>query len=144
MMDKDNAPKPPYEGVVYGEVAYWFLVVGVLIAFVGLIVYLATPGYIDKESLLSYLFQGCDCLKIWTDLSAAAHPLPWYSGLGLLLKGDRLAMLGIAVASFAAVFGMWGAAFQMVRSKKRLYLIFAIIIAAVLTLSALGLISLGD
>jgi hypothetical protein len=143
-MEKDNSPKPPREGIVYGEIAYWFLVAGVLIAIVGLIIYLASPGYIDKTGLLDYLWQGCDCQTIWADLSAASHALPWYSSLGLLVNGDRLAMLGIAVACFAAVFGMWGAAFQMARSKSKLYLIFALIIAAVLTLSALGLISLGD
>jgi hypothetical protein len=143
-MEKDNFPKPPPEGIVYGEVAYWFLVAGVLIAIIGLIIYLASPGYIDKVGLLNYLWQGCDCGTIWSRLSASARPLPWYSNLGLLVKGDRLAMLGIAIACFAAVFGMWGAALQMVRSKKKLYLIFAIIIAVVLTLSALGLISLGD
>jgi hypothetical protein len=144
VMEKKNLPVQPSEGVVYGEVAYWFLVAGVLIAIVGLAIYLATPGYIDKVGLLNYLWQGCDCQSIWADLSSASVPLPWYSHLGLLVKGDRLAMLGIAVACFAAVFGMWGTAIQMVRGKKKLYLIFAIIIAVVLTLSALGIVSVGD
>jgi hypothetical protein len=142
-MEKDNFPKPPLEGIAYGEIAYWFLVAGVMIAFIGLVVYLASPGYIDKPSLMNYLWQGCDCQTIWTQLSVTAHPLPWYSSLEILGKGDRLATVGIAITCFAAVFGMWGASFQIVRSKSKLYLVFALIIAMVLTLSALGLIKLG-
>ena len=51
-------------------------------------------------------------------------------------------LIGIAITCFAAVFGMWVTAFQMVRSKRKLYFIFSLIIAIVLTLSASGLITL--
>jgi magnesium-transporting ATPase (P-type) len=143
-MEKEKVPAPPREGIVYGEIAYWLLVTGVIIAISGLIVYITSQGYIDKASLLNYLWRGVDCHTIWKDLGGVSQPPAWYSSLGMLSKGDMLAMLGIAVSCLAAVLGMWGTAFQMVRSKGKLYLFFALIIAVVLTFSALGLITMGD
>lgn len=144
-MEKDNVPAPPREGIVYGEIASWLLLAGVIVALVGTLIYLVSPqNYIDKTSLLDYLWRGYDCQTIWKNVSGVEQPPPWYSCFGMLFRGDMLATLGIAVASLAAVFGMWGAAFSMVRSKRKLYLIFALMIAVVLTLSALGLITLGD
>jgi uncharacterized membrane protein len=63
----------------------------------------------------------------------------WY--LGKLGYGDAIAMLGIAVSCFAAVIGMWGATFAMFRDKEKLYAAFALIVALLLTLCALGIIS---
>ena len=60
----------------------------------------------------------------------------------MLSKPDAIAMLGIAIGCLAAMFGMWGAFFQMLRRGRKLYLIFALVIAVILTLSALGIISL--
>jgi hypothetical protein len=143
-MEKNNLPQPLREGIVYGEIAYWLLLIGAIIALVGLVIYIASPGYIDKAVLLGYLWQGRDCHSIWGELGGVTRPLPWYSCLGMLSKGDMLATLGIATSCSAAVFGMWGAAFQLARSRRKLYFIFALIIALVLTLSALGLVTLGD
>lgn len=139
-MEKDKVPVPPREGIVYGEVTHWLLLIGVIIATVGLVIYLASSqGYINKAFLIDYLWQGCDCHTIWQEVSGVSTPPSWYSCLGMLSKGDMLATLGIAVACLAAVFGMWGAVFQLVRRKGKLYFIFALIIALVLTLSVLGL-----
>jgi hypothetical protein len=144
-MEEEKVPAPPREGVVYGEIAYWFLVAGVLIAIVGLGIYLGSPGYIDKSSLLSYLWSGSSCQTIWKDIGGSGQVVSWFSSIKMLHKGDMLATLGIAISGFGAVFGMWGATFQMFRGgKRKTYLIFALIIAIVLTLSALGIISLGD
>jgi hypothetical protein len=143
-MEKDKIPAPPREGIVYGEIAHWLLLIGVIIAIVGLVIYIASPGYINKAALLSYLWQGSDCQTIWQEVGGVSQPPAWYSCLSMLGKGDMLATLGIAVACLAAVFGMWGVSFRMLRSKGKLYLVFALIIAVVLTLSALGLINLGE
>jgi hypothetical protein len=143
-MDKNKIPAPPHEGIVYGEITHWLLLVGVLIAIIGLVIYIASPGYIDKTYLLNHLWAGDDSHTILSGATGSAEPPHWYSCFGLLPRGDMLATLGIAVTCLAAVIGMWGTAFQMIRNKGRLYLIFALIIAAVLTLSALGIVKLGD
>jgi hypothetical protein len=141
-MEEEKIPAPPREGFVYGEIAYWFLVAGVVVAIIGLGIYLGSPGYIDKSSLLYYLWSGCSCQSIWQDIGGSGQVVSWYSSIKMLTRGDMLATVGIAIACLAAVFGMWGTAFQLVRSKRKLFLVFALIIAAVLTLSALGIINL--
>jgi hypothetical protein len=136
------SPSPPREGIIYGTITHWLLVVGMAVTVIGMVIYIASPGYSDKAVLLSHLWQGCNCQTIWMAASGSSQPPAWYSSLGMLSHGDMVATLGIAIASLAAVFGMWGAAFQLVRSKGRFYIVFAFIIAVVLTLSALGIVKL--
>ena len=140
-MEKDKAPKPPIAGIIYGEITYWVLLLGVIIAIVGIAIYMATDGFVNKEALLDNLWQGADVDAIW-EKSSSVNEAPqrhWYLRF---LSGDAIAMVGIAVASLAAVFGMWGALVGQVRSKAGIYIIFTLIVAVILTLSALGVISL--
>ena len=141
-MEKDKAPKPPAVGIVYGEIVYWLLLIGMIIAIVGSAIYMGSEGYANKTSLLENLWEGVDARTIWEE-SAGATETPeghWY--FCKLSQGDGIAMLGIAIGSLAAVFGMWGAFVVMLRSKERLYLVLSLIIAVILTLSALGILSL--
>ena len=140
--EMDRAPKPPVAAIIYGEITYWLAIAGVIIAMAGIIIYLALGGYLDKASITRDLWRGDTVRTIWKD-SAGVTAVPsgfWY--LGRLTKGDCLAMLGIAVACVAAVVGMWGAVFGLLRSKGGIYIIFALIIAAILTLSASGIITI--
>ena len=142
-MEQDKAPRPPREGIIYGEIAYWTLLLGVMIAVVGSAIYMTTQGYVDKSCLLGHLWQGADIHTIWGECAGVSEPPHGHWYLGMLSKPDGIAMLGIAISCLAAVFGMWGAVFQMVRSKGRLYLILALIIAVIITFSALGILSLA-
>jgi len=140
--EMDRAPKPPVAAIIYGEITYRLAITGLVIAMIGMVIYLAFGGYLDKAAITRDIWRGDTVRTIWKD-SAGVPGVPsgyWY--LGRLAKGDCLAMLGIVVACAAAVVGMWGAAFGLLRSKGGIYIIFAIIIAAILTLSASGIISI--
>jgi hypothetical protein len=147
-MDKEEAavaeehPKPPIAGVIYGTICYWIVMAGIAVAIVGMIVYFTSDGYVAKECLLEMLWAGEEVEAIWQEC-AGAEEIPgghWY--LGVLSKGDGIAMLGIAITAVAAVFGMWGALWGTVRSGERLFAVFALIVAVILTASAIGLVSL--
>ena len=140
-MEKDKAPKPPIGGVIYGEITYWLVLIGVIIAVVGSVIYMTSDGFVNKEAMLESLWDGAEVDTVWEESSSydEAPQGHWYLKH---LEGDTVAMFGIALACFAAVAGMWGALFGMVRSKGGIYIIFTLIIALVLTLSALGVISL--
>ena len=141
-MEQNIEVKPPRAGIVYGEIAYWILIVGLMVAIVGSVIYIASDGYVNKTCLLDHLWQGADIHTIWEECAGASEPPQGHWYLGMLSQPDGIAMLGIAISCLAAVFGTWGAFVQMVRSRERLYPIFALIIAIILTLSALGIISL--
>ena len=113
-----------------------------IVSIVGSVMYMASEGYVDKASLLDHLCRGDDIHTIWGECAGVSETPQGHWYLGMLHQPDAIAMLGIAIGCLAAVFGMWGAVFQMARSRGRLYLIFALIVAVVLTLSALGIISL--
>ena len=141
-MEADKGPKPPIAGIIYGEIAYWLIVVGLVVAVAGSAVYFATPGYVDKEILLERLWDGAEAETIWEEATTDGK-VPhghWY--LGKLGYGDAIAMLGIAIAGVAAVVGMWGVFVSMARNKVKIYAGFTLVVAVILTLSALGLISL--
>jgi hypothetical protein len=150
----DEHPKPPVAGVIYGRICYWLVIVGIIIALVGMIIYFVSDGYFDRDCLLDSLWDGHEVEEIWEgDCVAAAdgdghaeeeaHISPhghWY--LKMLSHGDGIAMLGIAICCFAAVIGMWGATIGTIRSGERIYALFALIVAVILTLSAIGIIQL--
>ena len=142
-MERDKAPKPPLAGIIYGEIAYWILLIGMMVAVVGSGIYLYSGGYVDATCLLNHLWQGADTHTIWEEC-AGVKEIPqghWY--LGMLHQADAIAMLGIAIGSVAAVFGMWGAFIGILRSREKMYIVFALIIAVILTLSALGVITIA-
>lgn len=143
-MEKGSTPVQTREGGVYGTIVYWILVIGVITSIVGLVIYQSSDSAscLDKTSLLDYLWLGRDCQNIWMGLGGINLPLSWNSILGMLSKGDIIAMLGINICAMAAVIGMWGAAIQTACHRGRLHMVFALIIAIVLTLSALGVVQL--
>jgi len=136
-----NVARPLLSGVIYGEIVFWAMLLSLLIAVPGFIMYVSGRGFLDSTNLLNHLWQGSDCYTIWQQVGNLSQPLPWYDSLKLLNNGDMLATLGIAGIGIAAVAGMWGAFFGMLRSKSILYIIFALVISVVLTLSALGFIT---
>jgi len=140
--ERERVPKPPFAGIVYGEITYWLAVVGVMIALAGMVIYLTRGGYLNEASLLKDLWRGDPVRSIWTECAGAAEVPGGYWYLGRLGQGDCLAMLGIVVTCMAAVAGMWGAVFGLLRSKASIYILFALIVAVILTLSASGVVAL--
>lgn len=141
-IETDRAPKPPVAGIIYGEIAYWVAIIGVLIAMVGIVVYLVSGGYFDKASICGDLWRGDSARAIWKECAGVAGVPHNYWFLGKLGMGDGLAMLGIAVACLAGVAGMWRVVFGLLRNKGGIYTLFALIIAVILSLSALEIISI--
>jgi hypothetical protein len=60
----------------------------------------------------------------------------------MLGKGDMLAVLGLVGAGVAAVVGVWGVFFGMLRSRSRIYSTFAFTIGVILILSVMGILRL--
>lgn len=115
------------------------VIAGMVIAVIGSAIYMSSGGYADKTCLLSELWSGKETHEIWEKCAGEIPQGHWY--LSKLGYGDAIAMLGIAVSCFAAITGMWGATFAMFREKEIFYAILALIVAVLLTLCALGIIS---
>jgi hypothetical protein len=141
---ENEHPKPPISGVIYGTICYWIVIVGILVAIVGMSMYFISGGCFDTEILLDSLWEGKVVEEVWAEASCVGH-MPeghWYLNLDLLSHGDVLAMLGIAIICIAAVVGMWGASVGTIISRERFYTVLALVIAVILTLSVIGVVSL--
>lgn len=137
----DMPPQPPVFGIIYGNIAYWCALAGVMITVAGSAIYLMSGGYFNKDSLLEHLLKGGDVRTIWTECTGVSGVPHGYWYLGRLGQGDCLAMLGISLACLAGVIGMWGVVVGLLRSKGGIYIIFALMVAVILTLSASGIIT---
>ena len=144
-MSEQNVQKPLLSGLVYGEFAYWIALAGLLIALVGIVMYLfGANQFFDPNIIMQGLFEGKDASTIWKEATGGeviyGH---WY--LEKLASSDGIAMLGIGVCCFAGVVGAWGAVVSMIVNKEKpyIFLYFALIIAVILILSAVGVISVG-
>ncbi|RLI84445.1 DUF1634 domain-containing protein [Archaeoglobales archaeon] len=135
-------PKPPLSGVVYGEIAYWIVLTGTVLSIIGVSMILTTnANYIDSTCLLNGLWGGDNPSAIWEKCAGTNPKGHWY--LGKLNTGDGIAMLGIALACMAAVFGVWGSTFALFRDREYFFVVFAFVVALILTASALGIIHAG-
>lgn len=149
MEKESHTPDVPVAGIVYGHIAYWLVLVGICVALVGSIFCMISTGNPDSSSILGGLWNGDNIHVLWDRCAGIDEFQNNYWYLSLLSLGDRIAMIGIVISCVASVFGMWGAsATMLVNSKhsripmRRLFIVFAIVVAAILTLSALGIISL--
>ncbi len=143
MTEERQIPKPLLSGVIYGEFAYWVALIGMCVSIVGIILYLiGINQFFDPQVVLDGLFSGKDTAVIWKEAanSKVIHG-HWY--LQMLAKSDAIAMLGIGICCFAGVLGAWGSVVGMIASKEKpyIFLVFALIIAVILAMSAGGLIS---
>jgi len=137
----EEKPKPPLAGVVYGEIAFTLVVVGGIISLIGIGMYLSSGGYMDKSCLLSELWSGKEAHEIWEKCAGEVPHGHWY--LSKLGNGDAIAMAGIAVACLGGVFGLWGLFVALVKSKEKpMYIGFAFVVAVILTLAAMGIITI--
>lgn len=142
-LTKETVPKPLVAGIIYGEIAYWMVLVSMLVVVVGFMIYLISgTGRLDSVAVLNGLWQGKTCQTIWQEVGGLSQPPSWYWCFSCLSMGDGLATLGIAVTCLTGVIGAWGATIGMVRSKGGIFILFALLISIVLTLSAMGIVSM--
>ncbi len=138
-------PKPPISGIIYGEIAYWIAIVGMIIGVVGLAIYLGSGGGVMSPDMISDLLSGKSPKELW-EKHSILRKMPesphWY--VNYIGKGDAIAMLGIVICCTSAIVAMWATTVTLFvkREVKILYGIFALIVSTIMTLAALGIISL--
>jgi len=150
MKKSSDVPEVPVAGVVYGQIAYWILLLGLIVALVGSVICMVSGSNSGGSTELDYVWRGDTVVAIWESCAGFATPPSGHWYLQALPHGDGVSMLGIAISCVAAVLGMWGASLTMLRRSiqqthdrlTRLYFLFALIIAVILTLSAVGILAL--
>ncbi len=143
-------PKPPIEGIIYGETAAIITIIGICIAIAGIVVGVTSGNdIVDFQKLVNDLLSGKSEYYIWnhdSKLGDLQHTKYWF--FNMLNYGTGIAMTGIAIAIFGGIVGALGIFISMFRSKevllykKGLYTILSLVIVLILILAAAGVISL--
>jgi hypothetical protein len=135
--------KPLLSGILYGEIAFWCAVAGIIISTIGILIYsFCGLEFFNMDKLLNALWEGKNTEMIWREASGNSI-LGGYWFFKHLSTGDGIAMLGIAICAVSPVLGMFGAILGMVKGKEKpyIFLYFAVIILAILILSISGILS---
>jgi uncharacterized membrane protein len=148
MTTRPDRPKPAVEGIIYAELSAWITIAGMIIALVGLIIGFVFGGKVINEiDLMRDLFGGKGESAIWVRDSVFSSMPQHFWYLKQRLDGDELSMIGLVIACYGGVVGVWGMFASMFRKKevlfykKGLYTILAAIIGTIITLAASGVIS---
>jgi hypothetical protein len=151
MQNNDIIPKAPLAGIVYGQIAYWMVLLGMIIILAGAIMCLSSNSNVNGTSVITELWKGDTMSEVWETCAGISGPLHGYWYLQALTGGEKIAMLGITISCLASVLGMWGASMTMLYNPGRmrvspnmLYFLFALIVTVILTLSALGIVRLPE
>lgn len=132
-------PRVPRAGVVYGEVVYWFTVLGSVIAIVGsTIAMLGADNFLDPSYVFSAIWQGESTVEIWEGAVGQIPNGHWY--LPRLGMGDALAMFGLGLGVFAVIPAMVWSAIILFKERESLFGALAVVSAMLCVVSCLGLI----
>lgn len=139
---KESPPPPPLPGLVYGEIAYWIVVIGMVVGIIGVVMSFTGTNIMDPQDMINSLWAGDDVNEVWQEAAGQESPHgAWYlSNFG---KGDVIAMLGIVVMSASAVVGMWASTIvTFIKERDIPYAVMALIVSIILLAAASGIISI--
>ena len=134
---KVDRPKPPLAALIYGEIVYWGVLLGSVIAIVGSVLAFLGDNFVPVSYWLSAIWKGESVAQTW---GAATGSLPmghWY--LSHLTTGDGLTALGISLGVFSVVPAIFLSSAVLFKEGERLYGLLALAGGVVVMLGVLGL-----
>ena len=122
------------ENLAYGEPVYWMTIIGSLVVIIGgLITFLTTSNFIDPGYWVSSVWQGLETEAIWEGAGSVLPDGHWY--LSHIATGDGLQCAGLAFALLSITVGLIAAAVVLFRKKSRVFGIFALVAALIITVA---------
>jgi hypothetical protein len=141
-MSAEERPVIPRAQIVYGEIVYWVTIVACIICMIGPLIAMASPknNVADPWFLYSSIFAGNDPHTVWEEVSdefPGGHF--WAKNF---TKGDGFTQFGLALGCSVALWALLIAAgMYLIVDKVYLYCFLALWVAALVFLSASGIIS---
>jgi len=134
---KEEKPKPPIAGVIYGEIVYWGVLAGSLIVIVGSVLAFLGDNFVPVSYWISSIWKGETVLQTWEGATGALPNGHWY--LSHLTTGDGLSALGISLGVFSVAPALFLSAVALFREKEWLYGSLAMVGGIVVMIGVLGL-----
>ena len=134
---KEEKPKPPLAGLIYGGILYWGVLTGSIIVIVGSILAFLGDNFIPVSYWLSTTWKGESPLQIWKGATGSLPMGHWY--LAHLTTGDGLTALGISLAVFSVVPALFISSAVLFRQRDWLYGSLALTAGIIVMIGVLGL-----
>ena len=142
-MNEETRPKPTVSALIYGETIYWGTILGSLITIVGsVIAFLSRKNVMDVGYIFTAIWEGKTNAEIWQGGIGSLPNGHWY--LSSLSNGDAITMFGLALGVFVVIPAMFGSAICLIKEKKYLFGVLAIIGGLIILLSFLGVFTVPD
>jgi hypothetical protein len=142
-MGAEEAPLMPRAQTVYGEIVYWVTIVACIICMIGPVISVAFPdnNVLDPYRLFSAIFEGKSPQEVWQSVGGEFPGGHFY--LKRLTYGDGFTQLGLALGCSVALWALLAAAFFYLTEKIYFYVILALWVVLLVSLSMLGIVSGG-
>jgi hypothetical protein len=125
---KQERPKPPLAALMYGEIVYWGVLLGSLLAIIGSVLAFLGDNYVPVSYWLSSIWQGESIYQTWEGATGSLPMGHWY-----------LSHLGISLGVFSVVPAIFLSAAVLFREGERLYGSLALAGGIVVMMGVLGL-----
>ena len=138
-MNTVQKPEMPKAQTVYGAIVYWITIVSCLICMVGPVISVANPenNVLDPYKLFTAIFEGKDAQTVWQEVGRGFPGGHFY--LKNLTYGDGFTQFGLALGCSVALWALIASAFSYAREKVYLYVILALWVAGMVTVSMIGI-----
>lgn len=139
MKNEEERPKPAFAGILCGNIIYWGSMITAALAVIGgIIIFVTKTNFTDPAYFISGIWQMKTPTEIWEGSVLGHQPAEhWY--LPHLASGDGFTNFAIALGVFSVIPALIGAAILLLREKKMLFGIFALIAAVITIISMMGL-----
>ena len=134
---KEEKPKPPIAGIIYGEIVYWGVLAGSLIVIAGSVLAFLGDNYVPVSYWISSIWKGETVLQTWVGATGALPSGHWY--LSHLSTGDGLSAFGISLGVFSVVPALFLSGVALLKEKQWLYGSLALVGCLVVVIAVLGL-----
>ena len=142
-MSAEEAPKMPRAQTVYGEIVYWVTIVACIICMIGPVISVAAPenNILDPYKLFSAIFEGKNAQEVWQEVGGGFPGGHFY--FKRFTSGDGFTQFGLALGCSVALWALLAAAFSYLTEKIYFYVILALWVAMLVTLSMVGIVGGG-
>jgi hypothetical protein len=134
---KGERPKPPLAALIYGEIVYWGVLLGSVIAIIGSTLAFLGDNFVPVSYWLSAVWKGESVAQTWEGATGSLPMGHWY--LPHLTTGDALTALGLSLGVFAVVPALFLSAAILLKEGEKLYGTLALVGGLVVLMGVLGL-----
>jgi hypothetical protein len=134
---KEEKPKAPLAGIIYGEIVYWGVLAGSLIVIIGSVLSFLGDSFVPVSYWMTAIWKGQSVAQVWQGATGALPNGHWY--LSCLKTGDGLTALGISFGVFSVAPALFLAGAALCREKEWLYGLLAIFGGIIVMIGVLGL-----